>query len=240
MNRTLPEKYAYGLDKKGQGDLAYEQLDIETGDPNELSRARDEFFEQMYLQREHGINLSELQNETKTLKEEIGQAGRGSGRKIRQVEENEKILVEDVPELLGHNKRDQPIDHVLNKYRILQDRPDRKLTDKEVIELNKIFRGLELRPIPFGSYSRSAANRLAERLSQRAGQNFYEYAENERRAPKADNLRQINISLSLSLTGHFNLSFLIFLFFFILNRHLIFSIDLSKKLNNNKELIKSC
>ena len=60
-----------------------------------------------------------------------------------------------------------------------------------MIELNKIFRGLELRPIPFGSYSRSAANRLAERLSQHAGENFYAYVENERRAPKADNLRQI-------------------------------------------------
>jgi hypothetical protein len=191
MNRTLPEKYAYGLDKKGQGDLAYEQLDIETGDPNELSRAREEFFEQMYLQQEHGINLSDLQNETQTLKNEIGQAERGSAKKIRQVEANEKILVEDVPELLGHNKRDQHIDHVMKQYIKLQDRPDRKLTDKEVIELNKIFRGLELRPIPFGSYSRSAANRLAERLSQKAGQDFYEYEDNVRRAPKADNLRQI-------------------------------------------------
>ncbi len=133
MNRTLPEKYAYGLDKKKQEDLAYEQLDIETGDPNELSRARDEFFEQMYLQQEHGINLSELQNETKTLKEEIGQAERGSGRKIRQVEENEKILVEDVPELLGHNKRDQHVDHVVKQYIKLQDRPNRKLTDKEYL-----------------------------------------------------------------------------------------------------------
>ncbi len=56
MNRTLPEKYAYGLDKKGQGDLAYEQLDIEGGDENEMSRARDEFLEQMYLKEEQGID----------------------------------------------------------------------------------------------------------------------------------------------------------------------------------------
>jgi hypothetical protein len=33
------------LDKKGQGDLAYEQLDIEYGDFNEMTRAREEFNE---------------------------------------------------------------------------------------------------------------------------------------------------------------------------------------------------
>ncbi len=43
MNRTLPEKYAYGLDRKGQGDLAYEQLDIEAGDENELSEQEKNF-----------------------------------------------------------------------------------------------------------------------------------------------------------------------------------------------------
>ena len=43
MNKELTEKYTYGLDHKGQGDLAYEQLDIEYGDFNEMTRARQEF-----------------------------------------------------------------------------------------------------------------------------------------------------------------------------------------------------
>ena len=43
MNKELTEKYTYGLDHKGQGDLAYQQLDIEYGDFNEMTRARQEF-----------------------------------------------------------------------------------------------------------------------------------------------------------------------------------------------------
>ena len=50
--KELPEKYAYGLDHKGLGDIAYERLDIETGDSNELSRALENFYENVYLQNE--------------------------------------------------------------------------------------------------------------------------------------------------------------------------------------------
>ena len=67
MNRTLPEKYAYGLDRKGQGDMAYEQMDIEYGDPNELSRAREEFYETYYLQQEHGFDLNALKVSHKNI-----------------------------------------------------------------------------------------------------------------------------------------------------------------------------
>jgi len=41
--KELPEKYEYGLDHKGLGDIAYERLDIEQGDSNELSRALENF-----------------------------------------------------------------------------------------------------------------------------------------------------------------------------------------------------
>ena len=68
MNRTLPEKYAYGLDKKGQGDLAYEQLDIEAGDENELSRAREEFYEQYYLKESHPGAVKDLTSANKLIK----------------------------------------------------------------------------------------------------------------------------------------------------------------------------
>jgi uncharacterized protein YlbG (UPF0298 family) len=49
--KELPEKYAYGLDHKGLGDIAYERLDIENGDTNELSRNLENFYEDQYLKQ---------------------------------------------------------------------------------------------------------------------------------------------------------------------------------------------
>jgi hypothetical protein len=178
MNRSLPEKYAYGLDRKGQGDLAYEQLDIEEGDDNELSRAREEFYEQYYLKAEHGINLKELQNETQTLKKEISQTERGSGRKIRQVEANEKILVETIPNLLGKNLEKQDDAQAADKYLKLKYTKNRQLTQKEIIAINKIFREYGLRPVPIGTYSHAVAQKLNSRLSQ-SGNDFDNFAERE-------------------------------------------------------------
>jgi hypothetical protein len=43
MNRELPEKFAYGLDKKGMGDIAYETLDIEYGDQNGVIKSNRKF-----------------------------------------------------------------------------------------------------------------------------------------------------------------------------------------------------
>ena len=178
MNRTLPEKYVYGLDRKGQGDLAYEQLDIEGGDDNALSRAREEFYEQYYLQEEHGLNLSDLQNETKTLKKEITQ-GKGSDKKIAQLEANENIMVETIPQLLGKNAEEQDDNKTANKYLKLKYKTDRQLTKKEIVDVNRIFRGYGLRPVPFGSYSHAVAMKLNERLSDALGDNFHRLAERE-------------------------------------------------------------
>ena len=163
MNRTLPEKYAYGLDRKGQGDLAYEQLDIESGDTNELSRAQEEFYEQYYLNQEHGINLSEIQNETQTLKEEIGQAGRGSGRKIRQLEENERILVEQVPDIMGKVKDPTiPLGEIGMIYSNLKSRRDKPLSQRELNGVNRLLMRLDGKRIPVGTYAYAAADKLEE------------------------------------------------------------------------------
>ena len=74
MNRELPEKFVYGLDKKGMGDLAYEALDIEYGDENGLSRARANFYEEVYLKREHGIDTSKIKEDTHKLQKGLNNA----------------------------------------------------------------------------------------------------------------------------------------------------------------------
>jgi len=62
MNRELPEKFAYGLDRKGMGDIAYETLDIEYGDENELTRATANFYEDIYLKEKHPAVAKDLEH----------------------------------------------------------------------------------------------------------------------------------------------------------------------------------
>jgi len=66
--KELPEKYAYGLDHKGLGDIAYERLDIETGDSNELSRALENFYENVYLRKEFPGMMEDLDQANKLLR----------------------------------------------------------------------------------------------------------------------------------------------------------------------------
>ena len=44
--------------------------------------------------------------------------------------------MEDVPELLGKNVDDADTDHVVDQYLKLRYQPNRKLTEKEVVEFN--------------------------------------------------------------------------------------------------------
>ena len=68
----MPEKYAYGLDHKGLGDIAYERLDIENGDTNELSRNLENFYEEQYLKQVEPGMLEELKSATKSFEKHVG------------------------------------------------------------------------------------------------------------------------------------------------------------------------
>jgi len=162
MNRVLPEKYTYGLDRKGQGDLAYEQLDIEYGDTNELSRARDEFFEQYYLQQNHGIDVNNIKNDISKIESEIKQ-GQGSERKIRQLEENERILVEEVPDIMGKIKDPRiPMEEIGMVYGNLKSNRDRPLSQRELNGVNRLLMRLDGKRIPVGTYAYAAADKIEE------------------------------------------------------------------------------
>jgi hypothetical protein len=93
MNRELPEKFAYGLDKKGMGDLAYEALDIEYGDENGLSRARANFYEEIYLKQTKHPQVAKTStlNELDTAKSNIAKqinSNTASSKVRRTVDEN--------------------------------------------------------------------------------------------------------------------------------------------------------
>ncbi len=137
MNRTLPEKYAYGLDRKGQGDLAYEQLDIEGGDENELSRAREEFYEQYYLQENHVDVLRDLTRAKGVIKN-VPNPKADYAKEIVQSARDEKahIEVEAIPHLLG--KTPTPISDDTSQaiYSSLLQQKNRPLT---VFEVNRIL-----------------------------------------------------------------------------------------------------
>ncbi len=161
MNRTLPEKYAYGLDKKGQGDLAYEQLDIEAGDENEMSRARDEILEQMYL-KEQGIDTNMIRNDISKLERDITE-GKGSERKIRQLEDNEKILVEAVPNIMGKVKDPTiTMEEISDVYIHLKSKRDKPLPQRDINGINKLLMRLDGKRIPNGTYAFAAADKIEE------------------------------------------------------------------------------
>ena len=164
MNRTLPEKYAYGLDRKGQGDLAYEQLDIEEGDENELSRAREEFFEQMYLQENNPEVLRDLTRAKgvvasfpKTPTAEVAKAKVQDARDAKAY-----IEVEAIPHLLG--KTPTPISDETSQaiYSSLLQQKNRPLTVFEVNRINDILTQLNAKKIPYNTLAHNGANKLKQ------------------------------------------------------------------------------
>jgi hypothetical protein len=104
MNKELTEKYTYGLDHKGQGDLAYEQLDIEAGDDNELSRARDEFLEQMYLKEEQPQMMSALEDAKKVIKESKTKLI-SDNDEIERAKAKEDLINTEITSFIGPNVR---------------------------------------------------------------------------------------------------------------------------------------
>ena len=178
--KELPEKYEYGLDHKGLGDIAYERLDIEQGDSNELSRALENFYENHYLQKElpkHPKLVSEREREqsfvdtldeaydapasSKTMQKKKDQViEKAKGNLARQRKNIQKIEVEAIPELLGKTPQEYDPEDVYNKYLPLQQQPDRVLAQKELYEINNMLISHGHKPLPVGTRSKAAARKL--------------------------------------------------------------------------------
>jgi len=163
MNRTLPEKYAYGLDRKGQGDLAYEQLDIEHGDENELSRARDEFLEQMYLKEEEPQMMSALKAAKNVINESKTKLISDNNEIERAKRMKSEIEVEAIPQLLGKTKDPKiPMEEIGTVYSNLKSNRDKPLSQKDINDVNRLLMRLDGKRIPIGTYAYAAADKLEE------------------------------------------------------------------------------
>jgi len=169
MNRELPEKFAYGLDKKGMGDIAYETLDIEYGDENGLSRATANFYEEIYLKQAHP-KVNETREHIDTLKKEVG-TERGSGSKIQKIKDEERILVEQIPHLLG--KTETPISDESSKilFEGLMRGDNKPLSVAEINRVNNILKKLNAKTIPYNTKAHNAA----KKLDQAYAKNFENY-----------------------------------------------------------------
>ena len=156
--KELPEKYEYGLDHKGLGDIAYERLDIEQGDSNQLSRALENFYENHYLQQElpkhqewkkennkvkaHIEQIDKLSQPVDTeekAKPNAGKIAKYSAGLDKHKSAREKIEVEAIPELLGKTPQEYDPGDVYAKYLPLQQQPDRVLAQKELYEINNML-----------------------------------------------------------------------------------------------------
>jgi hypothetical protein len=163
MNRTLPEKYAYGLDRKGQGDFAYEQLDIETGDENELSRARDEFLEQMYLKEEEPRMMAALESAKKVINESKTKLISDHDEVERAKRMKSEIEVEAIPQLLGKTKDPKiPMEEIGRVYSNLKSIRDKPLSQREINGVNRLLMRLDGKRIPVGTYAYAAADKIEE------------------------------------------------------------------------------
>jgi len=163
MNRTLPEKYAYGLDRKGQGDLAYEQLDIEHGDENELSRARDEFLEQMYLKEEEPQMMSALKAAKNVINESKTKLISDNNEIERAKRMKSEIEVEAIPQLLGKTKDPKiPMEEIGRVYSNLKSIRDKPLSQRDINGVNRLLMRLDGKRIPIGTYAYAAADKLEE------------------------------------------------------------------------------
>jgi hypothetical protein len=179
--KELPEKYEYGLDHKGLGDIAYERLDIETGDSNELSRAFENFYENHYLKQELPKN-----REWKKTKDKVNEllsdyndidpkfAGPTSNKIGNKLKEHRKktemqkakgmkntIEVHAIPDILGKLPTDETIPNVYDKmYKPLHNEKDRVLTQKEIYKINAILRAKGQKTLPVGTRSKAAAVKI--------------------------------------------------------------------------------
>jgi hypothetical protein len=171
MNRTLPEKYVYGLDKKGQGDLAYEQLDIEYGDFNEMARAREEFNEMRA-----GLELLEPKAKQHMQRLETAIAKEPKNRleedsRNRAIKSRDRIIVEDVvgaPQKYEKLYQEQDLENQLDFVRDLKKEinvlskanPDKPLSNKQVVYINTILKDFDEPPIPYGTLRKIGLERL--------------------------------------------------------------------------------
>ena len=94
-------------------------------------------------------------------------------------------MVETIPQLLGKNAEEQDDSQTVEKYLKLKYTKNRQLTQKEIIDVNKIFRGYGLRPVPVGTYSHAVAQKLNERLSDAVNDDFDKHAEKEKTRTKS-------------------------------------------------------
>jgi hypothetical protein len=151
------------LDRKGQGDLAYEQLDIETGDDNELSRARAEFYEQYYLQENNPAMMKGLIR-AKKLNKAFPKPPSNEMAKTIQGAKNlkDRIEVEVIPDLLS--KTPTPVKEETSQqlYMSLLDQKNRPLTVPEVNKINNILTQRNAKKIPYGTLAHNGAEKLKQ------------------------------------------------------------------------------
>jgi hypothetical protein len=157
--KELPEKYAYGLDHKGLGDIAYERLDIENGDTNELSRNLENFYENQYLKQVEPEKMRKLENIEKGIKKH-GNNPDKQDKIGRALERKEEIINVEIPEILGKNPKYHDDKDIYQKYRPLQNKTDRVLSQKELYEINNILISKGQKPLPVGTRSKAAARKI--------------------------------------------------------------------------------
>jgi hypothetical protein len=156
--KELPEKYAYGLDHKSLRDIAYERLDIENGDTNELSRNLENFYENQYLKQVAPGMLEELESATKSFEKHVGDPTKVKTAS-KAFQRKQEIEVE-IPEILGKEFKYHSDESIYEKYRPLQNKADRALSQKELYEINSILISNGEKPLPVGTRSKAAARKL--------------------------------------------------------------------------------
>jgi hypothetical protein len=156
--KELPEKYAYGLDHKGLGDIAYERLDIENGDTNELSRNLENFYEDQYLKQVEPEKMNKLEKINKTIRKHANNPNKQE--KIGRANILKEEIEVEIPEILGKVPKHHEESSIYEKYRPLQNKADRILSQKELYEINNILISNGKKPLPVGTRSKAAAKKI--------------------------------------------------------------------------------
>lgn len=157
--KELPEKYAYGLDHKGLGDIAYERLDIENGDTNELSRNLENFYENQYLKQVEPEKMRKLENIEKGIKKHGNNPDKQE--KIEKAKALKQEIIEvEIPEILGKTPKYHEERFIYEKFKPLQNKPDRVLSQQELYEINNILISNGKKALPVGTRSKAAARKL--------------------------------------------------------------------------------
>jgi hypothetical protein len=156
--KELPEKYAYGLDHKGLGDIAYERLDIENGDTNELSRNLENFYEDQYLKQVEPQKMKQLETINKTITKYADKPDKQE--KVGRAHALKEQIEVEIPEILGKNPKYHNEEDIYKKYRPLQNKADRVLSQKELYEINNILISHGEKSLPVGTRSKAAARKI--------------------------------------------------------------------------------